>query len=135
MLNHDKILRIILKLVALHSLLVGIGLIFMPSNLIAYLGFNPCTERFFPTQGGVFHIIMAVAYLMGSSKSNKYECMIIFSIIVKLSATIFLLIYFIFITQTWMIIFSCISDCLMGIVIWWFYSREKHTVVGKQYEQ
>jgi hypothetical protein len=128
--NAEKNLRVFLKLVAVHSLLVGIGLIFMPSNLMAYLGFNPCTERFFPTQGGVFHIIMAVAYLMGSSKYKKYHCMISFSIIVKLSATIFLLVYFLFIKQSIVILFSFITDGLMGVIIWRLNFISKRLSVG-----
>lgn len=126
----DNILRIVLQLIALHSFMVGVGLMLMPTNLMDYLGFNECTERFFPTQGGVFHIVMAIGYLMAASKSSKYECMIIFSIIVKMCATIFLLVYYIFIAQTWMILFSGITDCLMGIIIWHLYTKTKHTETG-----
>ncbi|MBL1211847.1 MAG: hypothetical protein HND52_00700 [Ignavibacteriae bacterium] len=123
----SNILRIFLQLVAVHSFVVGVGLIIMPTNLLDYLGFHGCTERFFPTQGGVFHIVMAIGYLMAASKSNKYECMIIFSIIVKMCATLFLLTYYIFVAQTLMILFSGITDCIMGIIIWQLYSKTKYT--------
>jgi hypothetical protein len=123
--NAEKTLRVFLKLVAVHSLLVGICLIFIPADLIKQLGFNECTERFFLTQGGVFHIIMSAAYLMGSSKSKKYECMISFSIIVKLFATIFLLVYFLFVKQSLIILLSFITDGLMGAIIWILYANSK----------
>jgi len=127
--NQDKVLTTILWLVAIHSVMVGLGLIFMPSDLMELLGFNVCTERFFPTQGGVFHIIMAIAYTMGATRLPKFECMISFSIIVKFCATLFLLIYYLVVAQTWMILFSGIADCLMGMAILWAYSISNKKIV------
>lgn len=122
-LTSNNKLPIILWLVAIHSFLVGISLIITPSNIFEYLGYSFCTERFFPTQGGVFHIVMAIGYAMGAIKSATSDELIIFSIIVKFSATLFLIIYFLFVKQTWVILFSGIIDCIMGIIIWWAYSN------------
>ena len=119
----NNVLSIILWLVALHSFVVGIGLIITPSNIFEYLGYNICTERFFPTQGGIFHIIMAIGYALGAIRLAKSNDLVIFSIIVKFCATLFLIMYFIFVKQTWLILFSGITDCIMGIVIWWAYSN------------
>lgn len=123
LLTSNNTLSIILWLVALHSFVVGIGLIITPSNIFEYLGYNICTERFFPTQGGVFHIIMAIGYAIGAIRLAKSNDLVIFSIIVKFCATLFLIIYFIFVKQTWLILFSGIVDCIMGIAIWWAYSN------------
>lgn len=125
--NNNK-LAIILWLVAIHSFLVGVSLIITPSNVFEYLGYNLCTERFFPTQGGVFHIVMAIGYAMGAIKSASSDELILFSIIVKFCATLFLIIYFIFVKQTWVILFSGIVDCIMGIIIWWAYSNFRKRV-------
>ena len=119
----SSILLIILWLVAIHSFLIGISLMITPSNVFEYLGYNLCTERFFPTQGGVFHIVMAIGYAMGAIRVTNSSDLVIFSIIVKLCATLFLIIYFIFIKQTWVILFSGIADCIIGITIWWAYSN------------
>lgn len=116
--NPRRRLSLILILVAIHSISVGIGLIVRPAELMQIFGFGKCYERFFPTQGGVFHIVMAVGYLMAAYNVDQYRCLTIFSIIVKMMATIFLFAYFIVVEQIWLVLVSGISDCLMGIVIY-----------------
>ncbi|KUG26127.1 hypothetical protein ASZ90_004040 [hydrocarbon metagenome] len=115
--DSKKLLSIFLWLVAAHSFWVGVGLIILPDSLINFFGFNKCTERFFPSQGGVFHIAMAVGYAMAAFDLRKYDCLIIFSIIVKFLATVFLFIYFFFVSSIWLVIFSGVSDFLMGLII------------------
>lgn len=121
----DKILSVFLWLVAIHSFLVGIGLIVLPSSAFEFLGFDPNFDRFFSTQGGVFHIAMAVGYAMAGYDKIKYEQLIVFTIIVKFIATIFLVIYFIIISSQLLIIFSGISDFLMGLIILFLYNKLK----------
>ena len=120
-LKSDKILSLFLWLVAIHSFLVGIGLIFSPSEVFEFLEFNSTFDRFFSTQGGVFHIAMAVCYEMAAVNLVKYKQLIIFSIIVKFIATVFLLSYFLIISSQWMIILSAISDFLMGTILLYFF--------------
>lgn len=117
--NYTKLLSVFLWLVALHSMMVGIGLILLPASLIEFSGFAKCTERFFPSQGGVFHIAMAVGYAIAAYNIKRFECLVIFSIIVKFIATLFLLIYFVFVSSIWLVGFSCISDFIMGLIILW----------------
>lgn len=116
-LRKGKYLSLFLWLVALHSFLVGVGLIVFPPSLMDFFGYGTCTERFFPSQGGVFHIAMAVGYAMAAYNLKRYECLIIFSIVVKFLATAFLFIYFIFVSSIWLVILSGISDFLMGLII------------------
>jgi hypothetical protein len=117
----DKILSVFLWLVAIHSFLVGIGLIILPSSAFEFLGFDPTFDRFFSTQGGVFHIAMSVGYAMAGYDKIKNERLIVFTIIVKFIATIFLITYFVFISSHWMIILSGISDLLMGVIVMYLY--------------
>ena len=121
----DKILSVFLWLVAIHSFLVGIGLIVLPTSLFEFLGYQSTFDRFFSTQGGVFHIIMAVGYAMAGYDTKRFECLIIFSIIVKLIATVFLIIYFMLISSQLLIILSGISDFMMGLVILFLYKKLK----------
>ena len=60
--SYKKLLVITLWLIALHSIGVGIGMILFPTDWIAYFDITPSEHRFLITQGGVFHIIMAIAY-------------------------------------------------------------------------
>lgn len=116
--NRRKRLMMILALVAVHSFCVGIGLIIRPAELMRMFGFGLCYERFFPTQGGVFHIVMAIGYIMAAVDVDKYRCLAIFSIVVKLLATVFLLTYFLFMEPIWLVLASGIGDGLMGLLIY-----------------
>lgn len=121
----DKILSGFLWLVSFHSFLVGIGLIVLPTSEFESLGYQSTFDRFFSTQGGVFHIVMAVGYAMAGYDKKRFECLILFSIIVKFTATIFLLIYFFTMSSQFLIILSGISDFLMGLIILFLYNRLK----------
>ncbi|MCU0343984.1 MAG: hypothetical protein MUF28_09195 [Ignavibacterium sp.] len=121
----DKLLTVFLWLVALHSFFVGIGLIVLPASVFEFLGYKTTFDRFFSTQGGVFHIVMAVGYAMAGYDKKRFECLIIFSIIVKFIATVFLIMYFIMISQQLLIILSGISDFLMGLIIIFLYRKLK----------
>lgn len=115
--KHGKILSLVLWLIALHSFFVGVGLLTMPSKIIEFLGFNSGGDRFFPDQGGMFHIIMAIAYSLPAIKISKFESLVIFSIIVKFSATIFLSFYYFFASSILIVLLSGITDWLMGVAI------------------
>ena len=116
--NPRNRLSLILFLVAFHSICVGIGLIVRPAELMQLFGFGICYERFFATQGGVFHIVMSVGYLMAAYNVDQYRSLAVFSIIVKIMATVFLFTYFIVVEKIWLVLISGISDGLMGIVIY-----------------
>ena len=123
--SYKKILVITLWLIALHSIGVGVGMILLPSEWIAYFNIIPSEHRFFITQGGVFHIVMAVAYGMAAINLVKNEVLITFSIIVKFCATAFLLIYFIFVNQLGIVFLSGIGDFCMGLVLLVVYKKYK----------
>lgn len=121
----DKLFSVFLLIVAIHSILVGIGLIVLPASAFEFLGFQKTFDRFFSTQGGVFHIVMAVGYAMAAYDLKRFECLIIFSIIIKFIATVFLIVYFLTKSSQLLIIFSGISDFIMGLVILFLYSKLK----------
>ncbi len=117
LINPRSRLAFVLFLIAIHSFLVGVGLIIRPAMLMKLLGFGLCYERFFPTQGGVFHIAMAIGYTMAALKVDKYRCLIHFSIIVKSVAALYLFIYYFIMNSLWIILVSGIGDGLMALVI------------------
>jgi uncharacterized membrane protein len=125
-LSGHKYLSLFLWLVAIHSFLVGIGLIVLPLPLLKLFGYGVCAERFFPSQGGVFHIAMAVGYAMGAYNLKSYDCLIIFSIIVKFIATVFLFTYFFLVSSIWLVLLSGISDFLMGLIVLILYRFAKN---------
>ena len=126
----SRILKIYLVLVALHSFCVGIGLIFLPASQMTLMGFN-ISENFFPDQGGVFHIIMSIAYILPVIDVKKYYSFIFFTIIVKFIATLFLFIYYLFINPILMVLISGIFDFLIGLVLLIIYNWYKKTVISQ----
>lgn len=113
----DKFLSTVLCLVAVHSIAMGLALVAQPVALMELAGFSPECERFFPIQGGVFHLLMAVAYILGAINTQKYHTLIVFSIIVKVVATIFLLVYCFTVEFKWIILLFGILDGTMGLMI------------------
>ena len=113
-----RLLGTVLCLVALHSFLIGLALITQPVFLMKAAGFGPGGYHFFPAQGGVFHILMAVMYLTGAVDIKKYHYFIVFAIVVKAAATLFLMLYFFVVDYKWIILLSGISDFAMGLMIY-----------------
>jgi hypothetical protein len=123
--NRSSILRLFLYLTALHSFVVGIGLILITNQLRLLLGFSPSQEQFFQTQSGVFHIIMATAYFLSGYNIEKYRQMFIFSIFVKFCASIFLFTYLIVISFSYILFFSGFVDLIIFLIMFYFYKTEK----------
>jgi len=114
-------LQIVLILVCLHSFVVGVALIFMPEKFMPVFGLNIPVEKFFPFQGGVFHIVMAIAYFIAALWYDRNQGLLLFIILAKFSATIFLFSFYFLVKMAWIVLASGIMDCLMGIIILWIY--------------
>ena len=112
-----RALSAILWLVALHSFLIGLALITQPPFLMRWAGFSPDSEHFFPAQDGIFHVLMAVAYLMGAIQVERFRYFIFFSIFVKAGATVFLMIYCFGVEFKWVVLLSGLADFGMGLMI------------------
>ena len=121
--SYKKLLVITLWLIALHSIGVGFGMVLFPTNWIAFFDIVPSEHRFFITQGGVFHIVMAIAYGMAANDVLKSTRLITFSIVVKFSAALFLFLYFIFVNQFGIVFLSGIGDFCMGFVLLVVYKK------------
>jgi hypothetical protein len=125
----EKRLVVLLNIIALHSLIVGIGLIFHPSSLMEFAGYKTITEHFFPVQGGVFHVLMAVGYYLGGRDLIKHRCLVVFAVIIKAFATVFLFSYFIFVEPIWMVFISGIGDGLMALFIYLAFKKYEESVL------
>lgn len=112
-------------LVTIHSLIVGIALIFSPSSIFEFFGYKRITEQFFHVQGGVFHLVMSMGYAIAALKPTRFEGVIIFSIAAKFTAVLFLTTYSIFIEFIPVVFLSGIGDLIMGILILILYKNFK----------
>ena len=66
-------LSLLLWAVALHSALVGIGLMAAPPALLERFGFGTVSQRFFPVQGGVFHLVMVMFYVTAARAPERHR--------------------------------------------------------------
>ncbi len=122
-------LFIVLSLISLHSFLVGIGLILFPGELMEYLGFNFVNERFFQAQAGVFHIILSICYILPLFNYDNFKTLVIFFIVIKIIATLFLFIYFLFFDSIVCVLLSGFGDCAMAILLLYlFYDQQKEFI-------
>jgi len=121
-----RYLKILLWLIAIHSFTAGSFLIFLGEDGIQYFGF-PSGNPFFQVQGGVFHIVMCVAYILASLDVHRNKNLIIFIISAKTIATIYLLIYYFLIDTILMILLSGLADGLMALLVFilWKNSRKE----------
>ena len=114
-------LSILLWLVALHSLVVGLGLVLVPPDTMRLFGYSHYQERFFSVQAGVFHFVLVVAYSLAAAAPRRFTGLLILSVAAKFIATVFLFIYFLSVDHIWVVLLSGIADLAMGLAILWFW--------------
>lgn len=114
-------LSLLFALIALHSFLVGVALILHPPVIMRFFGFHPIGEGFFPVQGGVFHIILSLFYLVVAFQLEGFRPSIVFSIIVKTTGFLFLMIYYFLVDPIIIVLFSGIGDGAMALAMLWAY--------------
>ena len=114
--RYDILLKWILWLVAIHSICFGISLVILPISVIELFGFH-LTEKFFADQGGVFHLIISLAYIMAALDPENSKKFVILSCVTKFTAAVFLFSYFLFDRQIFMVLVSGVGDLLMGLAI------------------
>ena len=117
-LHPSERLSLFLWFVTLHSLVVGIGLVFAPTALLRIFGFSFDPLRFFVAQGGVFHLVMSLGYGLAAKHVLRFEGLIILAICAKIMATIFLIIYFFVFDQVLIILLSGLGDFAIGVIIY-----------------
>jgi len=95
-------------LVALHSFLIGLMLIFATATILGFAGWEEVPRLFFPRQSGVFHIILAAGYWWEYRRHGTIGLMLM----AKTVAVVFLLIMSPW-KEAWSVPFSGIFDGLM----------------------
>ncbi len=114
--NRRLLLQWILWLIAIHSICFGFILIVFPPLWIEYFGFQ-LREKFFADQGGVFHLIISLAYIMAALSPETSKKLIILSCVTKFTASVFLFSYFLFDRPIIMVLLSGVADLMMGLAI------------------
>jgi hypothetical protein len=118
-------------LVALHSLLVGGLLFFIPDWTLNFAGWPAMDDVFFIRQSGAFHFVVAVGYLVEYRRCGTINLLII----AKSTAVVFLLVLSPW-GEAWSVPFSGITDGLMlvGMSVVWIQARRSVRANNGNYE-
>ncbi len=118
--------RLVVHLVALHSVAVGVGLLFLTRWGAAFGGWPEVTPLFFARQAGVFHFVVAAGYLLEYHRTGG----VTFLLATKAIAVVFLLAMTAVDGGPWMVPASAAGDALMGVVVWALHRRAESERAG-----
>jgi len=110
----QKLEKLGVTLVTLHSLLVGALLFFIPEWTLNFAGWEPTDNLFFPRQSGAFHFVVAAGYFVEFRRCQSINLLMM----AKTTAVVFLLVLSPW-GEAWSVPFSGITDGLMlvGMVV------------------
>lgn len=111
--------RLAVHLVALHSVAVGSGLLFLTRWGAALGGWPDVTPLFFARQAGIFHFVVVAGYLLEYHRTGG----VTFLLVTKSIAVGFLLAMTALDRGPWMVPASAAGDALMGVAVWILHRR------------
>ncbi len=110
-----------MALVASHSVGIGVALAFFPRWALALGGFDPGAPPFFVRQGGVFHLVLGIAYLAQHVATGRLTLLLF----AKCCGTVFLLAALLCGGMPWAIPAAAAGDALMAAVALGFHLRAR----------
>jgi len=103
--------RALIFLIALHSIIVGVMLLFFPEWAVRFAGWSGADPIFFIRQAGAFHFVLATGYLVEYSRSRTIPLLLI----AKTTAFVFLVGGAMFTQTPWAVWFSGVADGAMAL--------------------
>ena len=106
-------------LICLHTLIVGLILLFVPLWALSFGGWEAINQVFFARQAGIFHVVLVCAYLI---EYYRYDGVSIL-VTAKTIAVVFLFAMAVVEPVTWAVLVSAVGDGAMAVVMWWVHRR------------
>ncbi len=103
--------RVLIILISLHSIIVGIMLMFFAEWAVRFAGWAGADPMFFIWQAGAFHFVLATGYLVEHSRSRTISLLLI----AKTTAFVFLIGGSLLIETPWSVWFSGFADGAMAL--------------------
>ena len=103
--------RILIILIALHSVIVGIMLLVFPEWAVKFAGWSGADPIFFIRQAGAFHFVLAAGYLVEYSRTQTITLLLI----AKTTAFVFLVGGSVLSDTPWSVWFSGFADGAMAL--------------------
>ena len=104
--------RVLIFLIARHSIVVGVMLLFFPEWAVEFAGWSGADPVFFIRQAGIFHFVLAAGYLVEYSRTQTITLLLI----AKTTAFVFLVGGSLLADTPWSVWFSGIADGAMALV-------------------
>ena len=104
--------RALIILIALHSIIVGVMLLFFAEWAIEFAGWSGADPVFFIWQAGAFHFVLAAGYLVEYSRTQTITLLLI----AKTTAFVFLIGGSLLADAPWSVWFSGFADGAMALV-------------------
>lgn len=118
--GRGRLLSAWVVLVALHSYAVGAFLLFATEWGARFGGFGDVSPLFFARQAGIFHFVLATAYLVERLAHGG----VIVLLVAKATAVVFLVAMWLAGVDAWSVPLSAAADGAMGLVTWALLRRE-----------
>jgi hypothetical protein len=113
-LGPHRVERWLIVLIALHSLGVGVALLAFTDWSAAFGGWGQAEPRFFAQQGGVFHIVVALGYLLEYLRHRGVGLLVL----AKSIAVVFLVsVTILGEAVTWVVPISALTDAMMAAAV------------------
>jgi len=103
--------RILIFLISLHSIIVGLMLLFAADWAIRFAGWAGADPIFFIWQAGAFHFVLATGYLLEYSRSQTISLLLV----AKTIAFVFLIGGSLLAETPWSVWFSGFADGAMAL--------------------
>ncbi len=124
MMDRKFLERWLVVLVALHSAVVGVVLLGAPGWAAAFGGWGDIDTVFFIRQGGAFHIVVAIGYLMEYFRHRTVSLLLT----AKTLATVFLVFSWLAdLSGAWALPFAALGDGLMAVLVFLVHQRAART--------
>ena len=104
--------RILIYLISLHSMIVGVMLLFFAEWAVKFAGWAGADPIFFIWQAGAFHFVLATGYLVEYGRSRTISLLLI----AKTTAFVFLIGGSLITDTPWSVWFSGFADGAMALV-------------------
>ena len=112
---------VIVALIAFHSAAVGAVLLLAPEAGVRFGGWDGVDPVFFPRQAGVFHLLVATAYIL----EYIFRGGVVFLVTAKTVAAVFLFSMMLLDGGAWCVPVSGLADALMAIVVLLIHPRAR----------
>jgi hypothetical protein len=118
--------RTLIILIALHSIIVGVMLLFFAEWAVDFAGWSGADPIFFIWQAGAFHFVLATGYLVEYSRTQTITLLLI----AKTTAFVFLIGGSLLADTPWSVWFSGLADGAMALTAFLVHRAVKSDVTN-----